>query len=133
MEVVARPFVYDEHTFALALRLLLLGCEFLLFNLDVVFLGKPSQSLGIGELLVLHQEMNHVSAFSTRETLAHALCRRHHERRRLLVVKRAEALVVCSRPSQRYEFGNNVYNVGCVYNFIGCGLINHVGKDSAFP
>ena len=71
--VVASPLVEHEHGLALGLSLLLLIGEFLLVNLDVIFTGQITQSLGITELLMLHDEIDSTAALATSKALANAL------------------------------------------------------------
>lgn len=89
LEIRGSPLIHDEHTLALALLALLIVGEFALLYLDVILACEPSQRLGIGHLLVLHDEANGVAALAASEAMAGAACRRHIERRGLLVVKRA--------------------------------------------
>ena len=56
-EIAGSPFVHDEHALALALLLLLLVAQLALMDLDVIFVGKPPQGLGVGHLLMLHDEV----------------------------------------------------------------------------
>ena len=70
VEVVACPFVDGKHTFAFALALSLFIGEFLLLNLNAVFLGKELKRLVVVELLLFHDEMDSVASLSTAETLA---------------------------------------------------------------
>jgi hypothetical protein len=42
-------------------------------HLNVVFFGQPFKRFVVPELLVFHDEMNHVSTFAATETLADAL------------------------------------------------------------
>ena len=51
---VLGPLVDDKHRLTLALGFTLLVSQFLLNNLDIVFLSQPAQGLRIGQLLVLH-------------------------------------------------------------------------------
>ena len=75
LEVFLCPFVDDEHRFALRLFLLLLVGQFSLMDLDMIFLGKPAQGLGIGELLVLHDEGHGIAALAAAEAVTGAACR----------------------------------------------------------
>ena len=70
VEVVACPFVDGKHTFAFALTLSLFVGEFLLLNLDAVFLGKELKRLVVVKLLLLHDEVDSVASLATAETLA---------------------------------------------------------------
>ena len=75
LEVVGSPLVDDEHRLALALRLAFFVGELALLNFDVVFLRQPAQCLGIGHLLVLHDEANGVASLSAGEALTDATSR----------------------------------------------------------
>ena len=50
-----------EQGVALVLAFLLLLGQLLLLHLDVVFIGQPSQCLGIGVVFMLHQESHHIA------------------------------------------------------------------------
>ena len=94
LEVVACKLVDHEKAFAYALSLFLLGGQFALLNLDVVFLGEPLQCFGVGHLLVLHDEVHGVAALSAGEAFAESLGRRYVERWCLVVVEGAQPDVV---------------------------------------
>ena len=101
LEVFHRPLIDDKHRFAVALFLLLLVSQFLLLDLNIVFLCQPAKRLGVGNLFVLHEEVDGCSALATGKALADLLRRRHHERGRLVVVERTQALIVHARLPQR--------------------------------
>lgn len=69
-EIFAGEFVYDEQTFTGALRLFFLIRQFPFLNFDMVFLGKPPQCFGVGELFMLHDEVYGVPSLSTSEAFA---------------------------------------------------------------
>ncbi len=115
-EIVARPLVEDEEALALRLRPLLLGGELLLLHLYAVAAAQPFQCLGIGHLLVLHDEMHDVAALAAAETLAELLRGRHDEARRALVVERAQPLVVHARLAEGDELAHHVHDVGGGHN-----------------
>ena len=96
-EVFHRPLVDDEHRLTVALFLLFLVGEFFLLYLYIVFLCQPAQGLGIGNLFVLHQEVDGRTTLATGKALTDLLRRRHHERRGLVIVERTQALVVHTR------------------------------------
>ena len=70
LEVLHCIFVHDEHRFPLALLALLLVAQFALLNLDMVFVGQPAQRLGIGHLLVFHDEVHGRATLATAEAVA---------------------------------------------------------------
>ena len=125
LEIGLRPFVHDKHRLAVALLLSFLVGQFLFLYLDIIFLRQPAQSLGIGDLLVLHQEVNGRTTLSTGKTLTDLLRGRHHKRRRRIVMKRTQALVVHPRLPQRDELPHHVNNVRGVHNLINSCLIYH--------
>ena len=132
LEVFHSPLVDDEHRLTVALLLLLLVGEFLLLYLDIVFLCQPAQGLRIGNLLVLHQEVNGRATLATGETLADLLRRRHHERRSLIVVERTEAFIVHACLPQRHELPHHVDNVRGVHDLIYRQPVNHLFTLSPF-
>jgi len=89
LKILARPLIDDKHRLALALLFLLLIGKLTLLDLDVILVGQPPQRLGIGHLLVLHDEIDGVSALATTKTMTGATGRRDDERGRFLVVERA--------------------------------------------
>ena len=101
VKIVGRPLVDDEHALALALFAFFFVGLFALVYLDVILLSQPAQGFGIGHLLVLHNEADGVSALSATKTVAGATCWRHVERGGLLVMKRAQALIVGPTATQR--------------------------------
>ena len=103
LKVFPCPLVDDIHRFALALSLALAIGELSLVNLDVVFLGQPAQSLGVGHLLVLHNETDRVTSLATTKTVAGATCWRDNERRSFLIVKRAQSLIVAAAAAQCHK------------------------------
>ena len=81
LKVFRRPFIHDEHRFALAFPLLLLVGHLAFLNLDMVFVSQPSQRIRIGHLLQLHQEVDGVSTLSAGKAVADATGWRNGERR----------------------------------------------------
>ena len=125
MEILARPLVDHKHRLALALLTLLIVAQFAFLNLYIVFLRQPAQGLRIGYLLVLHQEVHGIATLATRETLAYLAGWRHHERRRLVVVERAQALVVNTRLAEVNKLAYDIHDVYGVHNLIYSRSINH--------
>ena len=122
-EIVARPFVEHKQALALGgLRFLLVG-ELALLDFNTILLGQPFESLGIAHLLVLHDEMDHVAALAAGEALAQLLGRRNHETGSLLVVERAQTLIVDTGLAQGHKFLDDINNVGCVEDAGYGGLI----------
>ena len=97
LEVLQGPLVHCQHRLTVALMLFLLVGQFPLLDLDIILLRQPAQGLGIGYLLVLHQEVDGRTALTTSKALADLLRGRHHERRCRIVVEGAQALVVHAR------------------------------------
>ena len=125
LEVMQGPVVHDEQALALALLALLLVGQFPFVDFYVVFLGQPAQGFGVGHLLMLHDEAHGVAALAAREAVAVALRGRHHERRRLLVVERAQPLVVHPGLSQGDELRHDVNDVRRVHDFVNSGFVYH--------
>ena len=70
LEITGRPLVHNEHRLAIVLCLALLVRQFALLNLNMVFIGKPTQRLWIGHLLVFHDEVHGVATLAASETAA---------------------------------------------------------------
>lgn len=58
MEILTCPLVDNEHRLTVGLLSLLLVRELTLLYLDIIFLRQPTQSLRIGDLLMLHEEVD---------------------------------------------------------------------------
>ena len=69
-EVVLCPFVHNQHRLAVALLLFLLRRQLLLFHLNAVLLCQPAQGLWIGDLLMLHQEIDGRTTLAAGKALA---------------------------------------------------------------
>ena len=65
--------------------------------------------------------------------MANATRRRHHKRRRALVMKRAQPLIVRPSLAQGYELGNHIHDVGrLLYLLYGCSVYHvllHLGTN----
>ena len=125
LEILHRVFVHDEHRLAFRLFTLLLVGELALLNLDVVFVGQPAQCLGIGHLLVLHDERDGISALAASKTMTGVSGWRHHERRGFLVVERTQALIVCATLLERHKLRHYLYDIGGVLDSLYGLSVNH--------
>ena len=103
LKILACPLVDYEHGLAFALLLFLLVGEFTLFDLNMVFVSEPTQSLRICHLLMFHDKIDRRSTLATAETVARATSRRNKKRWCFLIVKRAKPLVVGPRLLERNE------------------------------
>ena len=128
VKVLTGPLVDHEHRLAVTLFALLVVRQFTFLYLDIVFLGQPAQRFGIGNLLVLHQEVDGIAALATGKALAYLTRWRDHERRRLVIVERTQALVVHARLTQVHELTYHINNVGGFHDFINCRSVNHDAK-----
>ena len=123
LKIAEGPLVDDEHRLALRLLAPLLIGQLTLLYLDMVFVGQPAQRLGIGHLLVLHDEADGRAALAAPEAVARATRGRDKERRGLLVVERAQSLVVRPCLAQRDELRHHVNNIGRVLDaFYGLAI-----------
>ena len=125
LEPCVGPFVDDEQALALALLGTLLVGLLALLDFDMVFLGQIAQGIGVGELLVLHDEMHGRASLAAREALADVLRRRYHERRRAVVVERTQPLQVGTRPLQGHEVRHDIHDVCRIQNPIYCRSVYH--------
>ena len=73
LEVLRCVVIDDEEALTLAIALLLLFALLALDDLDVVLLRQVLERIRIGELLVLHDEVQWRTAFTTGEALADIL------------------------------------------------------------
>ena len=65
MVVVTCKLIDDKGTFTVVLCLTFLVAQFTLLHLDAIFLGQVFQCFRIGNLLVLHDEMDRVATLAT--------------------------------------------------------------------
>ena len=126
LEIVGCPLVYDEHRLPVRLLFLLLLGEFLFLYLDVVAVGKPAQGVGVGELLVFHEESHAVAAFAAYEAVAGAPCRRDVERRGVVVMEGAQAAIVYAHLLERHKFGDDIHDVGSLFYAFYGDAVNHL-------
>ena len=89
LEIIAGKLIDNEETFAFALNQFFFVGQFPFLDFDTVFFGKVFQGFGIGHLLVLHDEVYDIAAFSAGEALAQSFGRRYVERRCFVVMERA--------------------------------------------
>ena len=73
LEVLRCVVIDDEKALTLAIALLLLFALLALDDLDVVLLRQVLERIRIGELLVLHDEVQRCTAFATGEALTDIL------------------------------------------------------------
>ena len=73
LEVLRCVVIDDEEALTLAITLLLLFALLTLDDLDIVLLRQVLERIRIGELLVLHDEVQRRTAFATGEALADVL------------------------------------------------------------
>ena len=125
MEIVACPFVDDEHRLTLRLLALLFLIQFALLNLDIVFLRQPAQRFRIGYLFVLHQEVHGIATFAAGKALTDLACWRYHERGRLVVMERTQALVVNPRLAQVNKLADHIHDVDGIHDFIDGSPVYH--------
>ena len=73
LKILRGKLVEHKHALTLGLGCFFLAREFLLMYLDVVFLGKITQSLGIRHLLMLHDKSHRATSLATPEAVAKLL------------------------------------------------------------
>ena len=125
-EVVAGKLVDDEEAVAFGLCGLLFGGLFAFLDFDVVLLGQEAQGIGIGQLLVQHDEVHGVAPLAAGEALAEVLGGRDVERRRLVVVERAQAHIVHPALAQGDKVGHDVVDLRRVHDAVDGGVVNHL-------
>ena len=125
-EVVAGKLVDDEEAVAFGLCGLLFGGLFAFLDFDVVLLGQEAQGVGVGQLLVQHDEVHGVAPLAAGEALAEVLGGRDVERRRLVVVERAQAHIVHPALAQGDKVGHDVVDLRRVHDAVDGGVVNHL-------
>ena len=128
MEILTSPFVDYKHRFALALFAFFIVSELTFLNLDIVLLCQPTQGLGIGNLLMLHQEVDGIATLATGKAFANLTGWRHHKRRCLVIVERTKSLVVNPRLAQVNKLAYDIYDVDGIHNLIDCSTVYHACK-----
>ena len=93
-KVVCRPRIGNHHTLPIVVAPLLLGGLFALLDSDAILLGHPFEGLGIGQLLVLHNEGHSIATLATSETLVESLGGRNYKRWGFLIVERTTSHIV---------------------------------------
>ena len=120
-KVLRGPSVHDEHRLAVVVAPHLLLRQLLLPDLDAIAFGHHLQRLGIGDVLVLHQERHGIAALPAAETLVDPLRGRDDERRGLLVVERTARLIVHTLSLERDIVADDIHDVrggiDAVYRF----------------
>ena len=79
-----------------------------------VFLCQPPERLGVGEVLMLHDEVDGVASLAASEALEDALGGRDGERGGLLVMERTQSQVVDASLLQRHELLHHLGYLGSV-------------------
>ncbi len=115
-ELAGGVLCHHQDALALILLLYILGGDLFLLYLDIVFLRQVTERFGIGEMLMLHDEVDGVASLAAAETLEDAFCGRDGERRGLLVMKRTQSQVVDASLLQRHELLHHLGYLGSVEN-----------------
>ena len=130
-EVFLRELADVEKGVAFGLRLTLFVGELFLLYLDAIFVCQKAQCVGVGEMLVFHQEMHGVAALAAAEAFENASRRGYGERGGFLVVERAAAPIACSASVQRHKFGYHLlyasgveYLLNCVGRYHNCIILS---------
>ena len=110
---------------AQAVRLLFLFAQFPLLDFDIVFPGQPFQGFVIVQLLVLHDEMDHVSSLAAAEAFAQSFAGRYAEGGCLFIVERTQADIVDTATAQRHKFRHDIHNLCRVHNPVDGSLVYH--------
>lgn len=130
LKVLFGPIVDDEHALALALLAPLLVGQLTFFDLNVVFVGQPSEGFGIVHLLMFHDEPHGVAPLAATETMTGASRRRHVERRGLLVMERTQPFIIDAALVERYKLRYYVHNIGGVLDTVYRLSVDHSCKDT---
>ena len=125
LEVFIGVIRNNRKLFALAFFSLLFFGLTLFFNLNIVPVGQPAQGFRIGKLLVLHQEINGVSAFSRTEIFVNSFRWNNEKTRCFFIHKRRKAAI--RRPTffQMNKLANHIFNKNGLKNSIYGGTGNH--------
>ena len=82
----------------------------------MVAVGQPAQGLGIGLLLVLHDEVDGIARLATGEAFIDSLRRTDGERRRLVVVERTQSRIARAALAERHKLGDDIDDVGRIHD-----------------
>ena len=69
VEILTSPLVDDKHRLTIALLFLFLIGKLTFLYLDIIFLRQPAQCLRIGDLFVLHKEIDSITSLTTSKTM----------------------------------------------------------------
>ena len=115
-ELLIEEFVgelaYKQQAFAPLAVCYLFGRKLFFLNLDMVLLGKVTQSPGIIEMFVVHHEPHGRAGLAAAKALVDTLGRGHIKRRRLLVVERTASHQAGSAPFQGHEIAYDLFYAG---------------------
>ena len=114
--VVERDRGVEDVAQALALRILAAGA---LAELNAGALRQPAERLGKVDRVALHDEVEDVAAAAAAEALPALARGRDRERRRLLAVERAQALVRGARLAQLHGLADQIDEVDLLLDFCG--------------
>ena len=103
----------------------LLRGKLLLLDGNIVPLCKISECFRIRELLMLHQESNHIATFPGAEIFENPLCGGHHKRGSFFIGKRTETLIVSPTLFKCYKIRDHLNYVGSIKYLVYGLLVYH--------
>ena len=125
LEVLHCKLVDRQEGLTFRLFAALLVGKLMLLNFDMILAGKIAQCLPVGHLLMLHDEVHRAATFAAAETFADTLGRRHRERWRALVVKRAQTDIVGSATLEAHEVRHHLHNIGGIEYSLDSFSVNY--------
>ena len=112
LKITHREIVESHHVLTVTLRLALGVGHFMLLDFDVIFPGEIAQGFVKRQLLQLHDEADRAPTLPAAEALAHPLGLRHIERRRTVVMERAQPYIIGPATFEGHEVTHHLHYVG---------------------
>ena len=123
-EMIQREVVDSIHRLTLCFGLAFGGGHLLLLDLDIVLFGEPAYGFDIRHSLEVHQKADSRAGLTAAEAFEYAFCGVDGERRRTVVMERAEPPVVGTALFKRHEVADDVDDVCRVHYLVNRYTVN---------
>ena len=125
-EIRLRPCVQRKHRLSVRLRLLLLWCQLLLYNFNMIFLCQIFQCPRVVQLLVFHDKMHRTASLSTTKTLKNTLGWRNSKRTCLFIMERTQTYIIHPTLTQRHKIAHYINDLRRIQYLIYRLFVNHI-------
>ena len=124
-EMLLCPLGHRHHALPFGALLDLLLGQFLLLDIDVVFLGEEFQRLVVREVFQLHDKVDRVTTLAATEALVNILGGRDREGRRFFIVERTETGIVSPASMKCDIIRHHIDDLSRIKNPINRSLVYH--------